>query len=163
MSDPTDERRPYRVLVPVSDNEESAMAQARFVAGLPDAAASVEATLTHVLHGEEMRTSREGRSAQRIGTVKHVRKHLEGAGVTVAVRDVEYPSPPPKGILALADTIDADLVVLGGGMHSLLEDLVSGHVARSVGRHTDRPIAVVRAPARGTEPDVTASGRDETD
>lgn len=57
--------------------------------------------------------------------------------------DSSDPYPPTKSILTLADGIDADLIVLGGGMHGLLEDLLTGNVAKSVGRRTNRPISVV--------------------
>lgn len=134
---------PYRVLVPVSDNEASARAQARFVAGLPAASTEVEALLTHVLHGEELESSREGRTAARVGTVMHARDHLRERDVPVRVVEAEYPSPPVRGIVDLAERHDVDLVVLGGGMHDLLEDLIDGHVARSVGKRSGRPIAVV--------------------
>lgn len=134
---------PYRVLVPLSDNERSAQAQARFVELLPNAPTSVEATLTHVLHGEELQASRELRTTQRIGTVAHAREYLTDLGIPVQVMDAGDPYPPTKSILTLADTIDADLIVLGGGMHGFLDDLLTGNVAKSVGRRTHRPITVV--------------------
>lgn len=133
----------YRVLVPISDNERTAQAQARFVASLPDATTTVTATLTHVLHGEELEASRDLRTAQRVGAVIHARDYLEERGVAVRITDVDEPSPPTNGIVALGDELDADLIVLGGGMHGFIDDLLTGHVARSVGRWTDRPIAVV--------------------
>jgi nucleotide-binding universal stress UspA family protein len=134
---------PYRVLVPVSDNEESAQAQARFVGNLPNAPASVEATLTHVLHGQELAASRELRTTARVGTVSHAKKYLSERDIDVELKDASDPYPPSKSILTLADEIDADLIVLGGGMHGFLEDLVTGNVAKSVGKQTSRPIAVV--------------------
>lgn len=140
-ADPTS-RTPFRVLVPVSDNEASAQAQARFVASLPDAQASVESTLTHVLHDEELDAPRDIRSAQRVGTVVHARDYLRERDIDVQVMDAEEPSPT-DGIVALADEIDADLVVLGGGMHGFIEDLLTGHTVRSVGRRANRPITVV--------------------
>ncbi|WP_396612485.1 universal stress protein [Haloferax sp. S1W] len=136
---------PFRVLVPLSENEESARAQARFISSLPDAPQNVEATLTHVFHGEELGLSRQLRQTQRIGTVSHVKKDLLTKGISVQVMDSSDPYPPTKSILTLADTIDADLIVLGGGMHGLLDDLLTGNVAKSVGRRTNRPIAVVPA------------------
>lgn len=136
-------RTPYRVLVPLSDNERSARAQTRFVASLPTARANVEATLTHVLHGEELDTPRELQATHRVGTVAHAREYLRDNDVSVQIRDADTPSSPTKSILSLADSIDADLVVLGGGMHGFLEDLLTGNVAKSVGRRSDRPITVV--------------------
>lgn len=134
---------PFRVLVPLSDNEESAGAQVRFVGSLPNAPQRVEATLTHVFHGEELQASRELRQTQRIGTVSHAREELLAQAIAVRVMDSSDPYPPSKSILTLADEIDADLIVLGGGMHGFLDDLLTGNVAKSVGRHTNRPITVV--------------------
>lgn len=134
---------PYRVLAPISENKTSAQAQSRFVASLPNASTSVAATLTHVLHGEELDTPRELRSAQRVETVVDARDYLKENDISVQIMDVDDPSPPTKGILALADKLDADLIVLGGGMHGFLDDLLTGHVAKSVGKRTHRPITVI--------------------
>lgn len=136
-------RTPFRVLVPVSDNEESARAQARFVSSLPNAPLRIEATLTHVFHGKELDAPRTLRQTQRIRTVSHAREKLLADGIDVEVSDSSDPFPPTKSILRLADEIDADLIVLGGGMHGLLDDLLTGNVAKAVGRKTDRPITVV--------------------
>ncbi|WP_440991974.1 universal stress protein [Haloarchaeobius baliensis] len=143
MASTDDSEATYRVLVPVSDNEASARGQANFVAGLPAASSRVEVLLTHVLHGEELEASRDGRTAQRIGTVVHVRDTLRERGVEARVVEAEEVSRPVEAIVDLADHYAVDLIVLGGGMHGLLEDLLEGHVARSVGRRTDRPVAVV--------------------
>lgn len=143
MSTATSSDTAYRVLVPVSDNTASAQAQASFVASLPNAPARVTATLTHVLHGEELNTSREFRSAQRIGTVIDAREYLEAHDVTVQVIDVDEPFPPTDGIVALANRLDADLIVLGGGMHGLFDDMLTGNVSKAVGQRTGRPITVV--------------------
>lgn len=134
---------PYRVLVPVSDTETSAQAQAHFVASLPNAPARVEATLTHVLHGEELSAPRNIRTAQRVGTVMHARDYLRDNGVAVRIMDADDPYPPAKGIVALADKIDADLIVLGGGMHGFLDNLLTGQVTKSVSKRTSRPITIV--------------------
>lgn len=129
---------PYRVLVPISDNETSAQAQARFVASLPNAPTSVEATLTHVLHGEELSAPRDLRTAQRVGTVVHARDYLRDHDVAVQITDADDPHPPTKSILDLADSIDADQIVLGGGMHGFIEDLVTGQ-RHEVSRKADTP------------------------
>lgn len=42
----------YRVSLPVDTGEERALAQAEFVASLPNKATSIEATLLFVFHGE---------------------------------------------------------------------------------------------------------------
>lgn len=141
-TDPSDAES-YRVLVPLSDNERSARAQARFVGALPDAPGSVKATLTHVLHGEELQSSRTLRQTKRVATVSHARTYLNDRSISVEIVDAGDPYPPTESIVELADEIDADLIVLGGGMHGFLEDLLTGNVTRAVGQRTDRPITVV--------------------
>lgn len=142
--------RRFHVLVPISDNRATAEAQARFVAALPDPAETVTATLTHVLHDEELDAQRELRSAQRVGAVVHARDYLEENSVPVQIVDVDELSSPALGILTLGDKLDADLIVLGGGMHGFLEDLLTGDVARSVGQRTDRPLTIVPETYAGT-------------
>lgn len=122
---------------------QSASAQARFVSSLPDALRRFEATLSPVFHGEELQASRELRQTQRIGTVSHAREELLAQAIAVQVMDSSDPYPPLKSILTLADEIDAGLIVLGGGMLDLLEDLLTGNVAKSVGRRTNRPTTFV--------------------
>lgn len=56
--------------------------------------------------------------------------------------DSSEPYPPTNSILTLAETIDADFIVLGGGMHGLLDDLLTGNVATSVGKRTNRLITI---------------------
>lgn len=90
--------------------------------------------MTHVLHDEELDTPRDLQTAQRVETVVDAREYLEAHDIPVQVVDADHLHPPTKGILGLADEVDADLIVLGGGMHGLLEALLTGDVARSVGR-----------------------------
>lgn len=106
----------YTVLVPISDNQASALAQACFVASLPNASTTVSVTLTHVLHGEELAVSRELRTAQRVGAVLRAREFLESKDVTVQVMDVDVPAPPDGGILALGNKLNAEHSVPGGNI-----------------------------------------------
>ena len=133
----------YRLLLPVSDVEAHGLAQARYAASLPGGDDAVVVTLTHVLHGEELETSREFRTAQNIGTVRHVRDWLTDHGIETEIRDVEYPYPPTRGIIALADKIDADAIVLSGHKRGVIESALLGSVVQSVMKDTTRPVVVV--------------------
>ena len=57
---------------------------------------------------------------------------------------------PVNEIVALADSIDADLVVIGSRGHTGLASAVLGSVSRGVMHETRRPVVVVRtaSPAR---------------
>lgn len=156
MTSNTQTRTRFRVLLPLSNNGDSARAQTRFVTSLPNAQQSVEATLTHVFQGEEIDAPRTLRMTKRIETVSDARKELQAHGIAVQVMDSSDPYPPMKSILSLADTIDADLIVLGGGMHGFLEDLLTGNDAKSAGRRTHRPITVVPEAAQDRVPEPVA-------
>lgn len=133
----------YRLLLAIGDDEDHAFAQARYVTTLPVAGDAVVVTLTHVLHGEELETPREFKSAQNVGAVRHVRDWLTDHGIETEVRDVEYPYPPTKGIVALADKIDADAIVLSGRKRGAVENALFGSVVQSIMKATTRPVVIV--------------------
>lgn len=100
-------------------------------------------TLTHVLHGTELDTPREFKSAQRVGAVKHARDWLVDRGIETEIRDVDHPYPPTKGIVALAEKIDADAIVLSGRKRGAIENVLFGSVVQAVLRNTTRPVVIV--------------------
>ncbi|WP_255198038.1 universal stress protein [Halorarius litoreus] len=133
----------YRVLVPIDMNEADALAQARYVASLPDAPSTVAVTLTHVLHGEELDTPPELQSAQRVGAVKRAREWLVDHGIETEIRDVDLLYPLKDGIISLAETIDADAIVLSGRKRGAVGMALFGSQTQAVLRHTTRPVVVV--------------------
>lgn len=139
----------YEVLVPVDMNEDRARAQARFVADLPAADESVQATLLFVFDGtdEEMPDElKQFKSADRIASVRRSREVLEDAGVDVTLLDES--GDPAKAITAVADTVEPDLVVLGGRKRSPVGKAIFGSVAQSVILNSDHPVAVTGAGGR---------------
>lgn len=133
----------YQILLPIDTDERSALAQARYVESLPCAPSSVLVTLTHVLHGQELDTSREIQSAQRVGAVVRAREWLTDHGIETEIRDVEYPYPPKDGIVALAEKIEADAIVLSGRKRSAMENALFGGVVQAIVHNTTRPVVVV--------------------
>lgn len=127
----------YRVLIPVDDDRDRALTQARFVASLPGPDA-IEAWVVHALHGEEREAGRA--TADQISTVRRAREYLEEEGIAVETTDIGL--PPEEGILEWADEIDADLIVLGGRKRSPAGKAVFGSVTQSVILGSDRPVAV---------------------
>jgi nucleotide-binding universal stress UspA family protein len=78
----------------------------------------------------------------------------EEAGVTAHQRLLQ--GDPADEIVAYADVIDADLIVVGSRGHGALASTVLGSVSRGVLREARRPVLIVRgAPAR-RRPHVTA-------
>ena len=69
---------------------------------------------------------------------------LSGTGLEVTTAVVE--GSAAAQIVALADEIEADLIVLGSRGLSGLDRLILGSVARNVAKHSRRPVLVARAP-----------------
>jgi nucleotide-binding universal stress UspA family protein len=73
------------------------------------------------------------------------RVRAEEAGVTALARLLR--GDPVDEIVAYADTIDADLIVVGSRGHGTLASALLGSVSRGVLREARRPVLVVRAAA----------------
>ena len=131
----------YRVLVPVDDNEERALAQARFVTDLPGAD-EIEATVAHALQGRERSEDvpEEARRASQVRAVRAALEYLRENGVRAEAADID--TPPAAGIVEHADRIDADLIVMGGRKRSAAGKAVFGSVTQSVILTADRAVAV---------------------
>ncbi|WP_336360660.1 universal stress protein [Haladaptatus sp. ZSTT2] len=133
----------YRVLLPIDTDEQSALSQAHYVNSLPNATETVMVTLTHVLHGTELEASRELQSAQRVGAVQAAHEWLTEHNIEAEIRDVDHPYPPRDGILALADKINVDAIVLSGRKRSAVESVLFGSVVQTILRNTTRPVVIV--------------------
>ena len=66
---------------------------------------------------------------------------------------------PASSILHVADTEDADLIVVGAGLHSTIEDLFLGSVANELSHTARRPFALIPFPTHVGA--VDALGRDQ--
>ena len=134
----------HRVLIPVDTNEDRAIAQARYVTSLPDAAESVEAYLLFIFtdDSEDLpKDFKQFKSASRIGSVRRAQEHLEDHDIDVTV--LEGSGDVEEGdILARADEYDVDAIVLGGRKRSPVGKAVFGSVTQSVILNTDLPVVV---------------------
>jgi nucleotide-binding universal stress UspA family protein len=59
----------------------------------------------------------------------------------------EVDTPPWRGIVKVADEIDAELIVLGSEGRMGLSELLEGSVSHDVAEHARRPVLVVPPPA----------------
>ncbi|MCG1002983.1 MULTISPECIES: universal stress protein [Halobacterium] len=133
----------YRVLVPVDDDVERALSQARYVANLPDAENSVEAIVLFVFTGDSEdlpEDVQQFKSASRIQSVRRAQEFLEDAGVDVQVRDDS--GDTTDDIIAEAEEYDVDAIVLGGRKRSPAGKAIFGSVTQSVILNADRPVVV---------------------
>jgi len=133
----------YRVLVPVDDDVDRALTQARYVADLPAATEEVEAVLLFVFTGDSEDIPSEYRqfkTADRIQSVRRARDFLEDEAVSVQVRDDS--GDTTQDIIRVADDVDADAIVLGGRKRSPAGKAIFGSTTQSVILNTDRPVVV---------------------
>lgn len=133
----------YRVLVPVDDDVDRALSQARYVANLPDAAESVEAIVLFVFTGDSSDLPddvQQFKSASRVQSVRRAREHLEDQGIDVDV--IDDSGDTTEDIVQDAEKYDVDAIVLGGRKRSPAGKAIFGSVTQSVILNTDRPVVV---------------------
>ena len=128
----------YRVLMPVDSSETRALAQASYVADLPNAAEEVEAILLYVFTGKD--AGSESRDVTRIGSIRRAREHLEEHGVTVRIREDSVDAV--DAILNQADEQDVNSLVLGGRKRSPAGKALFGSVTQRVMLEGNRPVLV---------------------
>jgi nucleotide-binding universal stress UspA family protein len=91
----------------------------------------------------------------------HVKNELFGplTRTDLKHRIVVVEGHPATGILHVADTEDADLIVVGNGLHSTMEDLFLGSVAHELSHKARRPFALI--PSAMHVGAIDAIGRDQ--
>ncbi|PCR91670.1 universal stress protein [Natrinema ejinorense] len=133
----------YRVLMPVDTSEDRALAQAEYVASLPNAADTVEAYILFVFTGDSEELPREFenfKSASRIGSVRRAQEALEEAGVDVTI--LEDSGDTEEDILEEAEAFDVDSIVLGGRKRSPVGKAIFGSTTQGIILNSDRPVVV---------------------
>ncbi|SEW17102.1 universal stress protein [Natrinema salifodinae] len=133
----------YRVLMPVDTEEDRALAQAEYVASLPDAADAVEAYVLFVFTEDSEDLPQEFetfKSASRIASVRRAAERLEEAGVEVTV--LEDSGDTEVDILDEAAAYDVDSIVLGGRKRSPVGKAIFGSVTQGIILTSERPVVV---------------------
>jgi nucleotide-binding universal stress UspA family protein len=130
----------YRILVPIDDDVERGQTQVRYVAGLPLDGDEIEVVLTHVLEGVDADVPEAMQRPGRVDAVRRARETLDERGIDATVREAS--EPPTDGIIALADEIDADEIVMGGRNRSPAGKVLFGSVTQSILLNADLPVVV---------------------
>lgn len=133
----------YRVLMPVDDNTERAMAQARHVADIPNASDSVEVTILYVFEDEDSldpSNDEAARKPENVESVARVVEFFETNDITHETRKDR--GNPSEAILVQAEELEPNAIVLGGRKRSPAGKILFGSVTMDVLRNTDIPVVV---------------------
>jgi nucleotide-binding universal stress UspA family protein len=100
---------------------------------------SVHATLVH-----NFTDNPEGASVTEVAAVRRAQEILEDEGVDVTLQ--ESSGDTAQGILSMAESVDADLLVVAGRKQTPTGKVLFGSVTQGVVLGTDRPVLVCSAP-----------------
>lgn len=135
----------YRVLVPVDDDEDRARAAAEAVTTLPGDREQITATVFHVF--EPFRSTDDGLLTDSEDIFDHADlpdsvdtavEILEAEGIEVDIHG-EYGDPSDE-ILAAAEEVGADSIVMSGRKRSPTGKIIFGSISQSVLLNADRPV-----------------------
>lgn len=129
----------YQVLVPVDEDENRALNQARYVAHLPNAEANVKATVLSVVPPSSLDTV-EDVEFEEFPAAVEAAAHLESQGL--AVDRLVGDGGVGAEIVRIADELDSDEVVMGGRKRSGVAPLLLGSTVRDVFVSTERPVTI---------------------
>ncbi|MCU4926092.1 universal stress protein [Halobacteria archaeon AArc-dxtr1] len=97
----------------------------------------------HVVHAQPSRDAKRIQTGRR--ALKTVEKRLEKR-LSVETHEFQRGNDPSDEVLALADEVDADTIVIGLRRHSFTERIIGGSTGRSILMHTERPVVSVPVP-----------------
>lgn len=125
----------YHVVIGVDDEEEHARRCTEEVVNLPGDPSEKRVTLVHSLVDNS-----NDASATQVHSVREAGETLEAAGIEYGVE--ESSGDPADAIVSVADTVDADLIVVGGRRRSPAGKALFGSVTQSVVLGAGRPVMV---------------------
>jgi nucleotide-binding universal stress UspA family protein len=138
-----------RVLLPIDNSEERAIAAAETVLSLPNAAESVHVTLLNVQKEINVAGDDGGHVSsddwydedEFPSSVEKAKEVLENAGVTVEKRREH--AEPPDAIIKFAEEMNADRIIMAGRKRTPVGKVLFGSVTQSVLLHSDVPVTVI--------------------
>lgn len=136
----------YRVLIAIDSDEQRARNVAEAVTALPGRSDDIEAVILNVFKEFEVTGEGSVRSADLYDetsfppSVGVAEERLSEAGIEATTRREH--GDPAESILAVADELDADIIVVGGRKQSPAGKVLFGSVTQSVLLAADRPVLV---------------------
>lgn len=128
-----------RILIPVDRSETRARHQADYVAGLPDASETVEATVLHVFPHQDYRGA-PPHEFDEVEAAVEAAERLEAEGIHV--ERVAIGGEVARTILEHADDLRAESIVVGGRKRSGLQKILLGSITQDLVLSTERPVTV---------------------
>lgn len=125
----------FTVVIGIDTETDRAISAARQVSEIPCAAEEVKAILLH-----DFGENPEGGTVEQVAAVKRAREVLEDAGVEVELEGSS--GEPSEAIIRVADSHDADRIVLAGRKRTPTGKVLFGSVTQAVILNTDRPVLV---------------------
>lgn len=127
------------LLVPVDRDTDRALHQAKYVAGLPNASETVEATVFYVFPHQDYKGA-PPHDFSEIEAAVEAADHLEGAGVSV--ERVAIGGEVTRTILDAAEERDVDGIVVGGRKRSGIQQVLLGSTSQDVLLSAGRPVTI---------------------
>ena len=128
-----------QVLVPVDADVERAHHQAAYVAGLPQAAETVEATVLVVFRHQDYKGA-PPHTFEEVDAAVEAADALENKGVPV--ERVAIGGEVARTILDMAAERDADSIVMGGRKRSGFQEVLLGSITQDVMLAAARPVVI---------------------
>lgn len=128
----------YQIVVPVDDDVDRAVAQARYVTELPGDSTEVDVTVAHAYRDVDRTDDNPDEESK---AVIQAVSRLRDAGLSVEQRELY--TPVAEGILELTADLDADAIVMSGRKRSPTGKALFGSVTQSVILDARVPVTVV--------------------
>lgn len=137
----------YTILMPIDRSEARVAAQVGAATDLPDAANSVSVTLLHIFDDPETAATS---TVTQLDAGETAWDALGDADVEVD--DLCRSGDPATEILAAAEDVDADMILLGGRKRSPLGSILFGSVTQEVTLDATRPVVVTGGVETSADP-----------
>jgi nucleotide-binding universal stress UspA family protein len=127
----------YHVIVAIDDDVERSLDQLRAVADLPRDAADLKVTLVYAFSFKNPDDSIED-----LQSTKKAIEFLEEQGIEYNLEEDQ--AEPAELVLETAETLESDLICVGGRKQTPTGKVLFGSVSQQIILNADRPVLVAR-------------------